>query len=100
MVVRVKWRYEDSLRKIRDLNRQVALTTGFVLNPLSVASFVLAVWRLGADLNLTGAFAISKGLFSHWQVWLALGAGLQALAVAVNRYAHREPYSPDQRPAV
>jgi hypothetical protein len=44
---------------------------------------------LGADLNLTGQFAISRGLFSHWQVWLALGAAMQAASAVLSRYARR-----------
>ena len=39
-------------------------------------ALALACWRIAADLNWTGSFAISSGLFSHWQAWLA-AASLQ-----------------------
>ena len=38
------------------------------------------------DLELAGSFAISRGLFSHWQVWVAVGAGIQACAMTLRRY--------------
>jgi hypothetical protein len=47
---------------------------------------ILGVWRICADIGLTGAFAISTGLFSHWQVWLGIAALLQLLALALTRY--------------
>ena len=46
----------------------------------------LALWRLGADLNWTGEFAIPDGLFSHWQVWFAMAVVLQLAAILLNRY--------------
>src|ERR1043165_9936501 len=95
MVLRVRWQYGSALQKARDFNRQVALAMAFMLNAASVGSFVLSGWRLGADLQLTGEFAISRGIFSHWQVWLALGAAFQIVAITLNRYAHREDFSSD-----
>ena len=47
---------------------------------------MLAFWRIAADLNWTSSFAISSGLFSHWQVWLAAAVALQLCARALNRY--------------
>jgi hypothetical protein len=49
-------------------------------------AFALSLWRFGADMNWTGRFAISDGLFSHWQVWGAMGIVLQAGAMALNHY--------------
>jgi hypothetical protein len=43
-----------------------------LLSPASAVAVALALWRLGADLGWTAQFAISSGLFSHWQVWMAL----------------------------
>jgi hypothetical protein len=44
------------------------------------------VWRLSADLKWAGEFAISRGLFSHWQVWIAVAGVLQTCASILNRY--------------
>lgn len=89
MQVRVKINYAASLRKAHSFNWQLARGTAALLVPASVMAFVLGGWRLGADLNLTGKFAISQGLFSHWQVWLALGAGMQVVSAVLTRYARR-----------
>ena len=89
MQVRVKINYAASLQKAHSFNWQLARGTAALLWPASVMAFVLGGWRLGADLNLTGQFAIAHGLFSHWQVWLALGAGMQAVSAVLTRYARR-----------
>ena len=47
---------------------------------------MLALWRIAADLNWTNSFAISSGLFSHWQVWLGAAVALQVCSRALNRY--------------
>jgi hypothetical protein len=46
----------------------------------------LACWRLGSDMKWTGEFAISQGIFSHWQVWLAMAIVLQLVASLLNRF--------------
>lgn len=56
------------------------------MTPAAVLSFALGIWRLGCDLNWTGRFAISEGVFSHWQVWFALAVVLQTCASILNRY--------------
>ena len=55
----------------------------------------LGLWRLAADLNWTGAFAISQGIFSHWQVWMAVAVGVQFGAFLLHRYATRSDYADD-----
>ncbi len=89
MVVRLKISYGSSRQRANSFNRQVALGTAALLGPVSVMAFVLGGWRLGADLNITGEFAISRGLFSHWQVWFALGAAMQAVSTLLHRYVTR-----------
>lgn len=89
MQVRLKIEYASPLRKAYSFNRQVAQGTAALLGPASVMAFVLGCWRLGADLNLTGQFAISHGIFSHWQVWLALGGAMQLASTFLSRYLNR-----------
>ena len=95
MRVRVKINYASSLRKAHSFYWQLARGTAALLGPASVMAFVLGGWRLGADLNLTGQFAISQGLFSHWQVWFAVGAGMQVVSTVLTRYARRRYSSID-----
>ena len=59
----------------------------YLLKPVALVAYVLSVWRLGADLDWTDAFFISSGLFSHWQVWLALAIGTQVAAAHLSAKA-------------
>jgi hypothetical protein len=54
-----------------------------LLTPAAVVALVLGLWRVSADLGWTEEFLISNGLFSHWQVWIALAIGLQASATSL-----------------
>jgi len=40
-------------------------------------ALVFGLWRVSADLGWTENFVISSGLFSHWQVWIALALALK-----------------------
>lgn len=75
-------------------NRHLAIGAAALLTPASVMAAILGVWRICADIGLTGEFAISTGLFSHWQVWLGIAAALQLLSLALGRYGlkRRLPY--------
>jgi len=48
-----------------------------LLTPASMLALVFGLWRVGTDLEWTGDFPISAGLFSHWQVWIALAVALK-----------------------
>ena len=61
----------------------------FVLDPLALAALSLGLWRLGADLNWTGNFFIGDGLFSHWQVWMALAVSTKLLRFSLRRALDR-----------
>ncbi len=49
-----------------------------LLKPASLAAFLLAFWRVGADLGWTAEFIITDGLMRHWQLWVALGISMIA----------------------
>ena len=74
-------------------NRRIALGLAALLAPAALAAYVLGVWRLCTDVGIAGDFEIKQGLFSHWQVWIALGAAGNLLAVVLNRYGHGRPVS-------
>ncbi len=80
------------LRSLREL-----VTLDFVprlrrwLNPVSAVALALALWRLAYDLHWTGRFAISGGLFSHWQVWMGLALLLQVLDTMLGRHHQGGP---------
>src|SRR4051812_27677675 len=95
MTVRLQLRYGQALRKAQYINRLIAVGLASLLTPASLMALVLGFWRLGADLNITGAFAISRGIFSHWQVWMALAIVMQAAAIVLGRFGNRQEYSAD-----
>ncbi len=86
MTVRIRLRLSPGVEKQIARNRELASITAAFLTPAAAMSLILGVWRLGSDLNLTGEFAISRGLFSHWQVWIAMAGLLQTCASILNRY--------------
>ena len=64
----------------------LALALAALLPPRRFLPASSATWRIAADLNWTNSFAISSGIFSHWQVWLGAAVALQMCARALNRY--------------
>jgi hypothetical protein len=87
MVLRIRFGTGPKVGKKPRRNRRLALAVAGLLTPAAALTAVLALWRIAADLNWTGSFAISAGFFSHWQVWLAAAALLQFCARVLNRYA-------------
>jgi hypothetical protein len=65
----------------------------YLLTPIASVGYVLAGWRLGADLDWTGEFFISSGLLSHWQVWLALAIATQVVAAHLARYRNTDDHA-------
>ena len=61
-----------------------------LLPPMALTAGVLGAWRIAADLKWANSFAISRGFFSHWQVWLGAAAALEVCSHALNRYGKRE----------
>jgi hypothetical protein len=85
MIVRVQFQEGPRIRRRAGKNRHLALAAGAMLIPAALMAYLLGLWRLGADLGLAGEFVIG-GIFSHWQLWIGLGAVLQLAAYSLNRY--------------
>jgi hypothetical protein len=79
--------FDPTVRKLIESPRMFAPVVSSLLTPVALVGYMLACWRLGADLNVTGEFFISQGLFSRWQVWLALAFVTQLGAKELNRRA-------------
>lgn len=86
MVVKIRLGSGPRLRHKGRKNQRLALASAALLVPAAVMAYVLAGWRLMADLSLTGQFPITGGLFSHWLVWFGAAALLHVLAIVLNRY--------------
>jgi hypothetical protein len=95
MVVRIRLSYGSALRKTAAANRQAALVMSSLMTPLAFLAWALGGWRIAADLKWAGAFAISTGFFSHWQVWIAVAIAVQFAAFLLHRYGRGEGYGDD-----
>ena len=89
MVVRIRFQKSPGIGGRRGNNRRMALAVAALLTPVAALAAVVGLWRIAADLNWAGSFAITSGLFSHWQAWLGAAALLQLCSRALVRYARR-----------
>jgi hypothetical protein len=89
MRVRIRFSKGPQVSQKRRRNQRAALGLAVLLSPAAFLAAVLGLWRIAADMNLAGNFAISSGLFSHWQVWLVAAGILQVCAHLLNRYGKR-----------
>ncbi len=87
MLIKFEPEIQATLHKALRTNQEVGRLLRYLINPVAVAGYTLAAWRVGSDLNWTGEFFISTGLLSHWQVWLALALGAQVGGAYLNRIA-------------
>ncbi|MGD0616134.1 MAG: hypothetical protein ABSB67_00575 [Bryobacteraceae bacterium] len=85
---------DSAIRHVTAWAQSAAIPVSFLLRNFALASGVLGVWRLGMDLGWTQDFFISSGIGSHWQVWLALAAGLNAAANFILRAARHTDAQP------
>jgi hypothetical protein len=89
MIVRIQLRVGPKVDTNRNMDVKVALAVASLLTPGAMLCFVLALWRLLADLNVTTTFIFEGGLLSHWQVWMAMGGAVQMASVYLDRYGRR-----------
>ena len=90
MVVRLRLQKRRSTAYPPPNYQTIALAIAALLMPASLVAFTLAFWRIAADLRWTREFAISSGIFSHWQVWMAGAALLVVIAAILNRYGRND----------
>jgi hypothetical protein len=74
-----------ALKRVVETSQQNGPIFSYLLTPVALVGYVLGFWRLGADLNWVGEFFVRRGLFSHWQVWIALAIITQVGAAHLNR---------------
>jgi hypothetical protein len=86
MLVRIRLKHGPTVQKKKGKNRKVAVALSLFFTPAALMCSVLALWKVGSDLELTGQFAFAEGMFSRWQLWGTAAAGLQAGAWVLNRY--------------
>lgn len=67
--------------------QEAAHAASLMLSPICWSAWALVLWKLGADMRITGPFFVSEGFFSHWQVWFALACTVQFAAANLRRRA-------------
>jgi len=94
--MRVRIRFGKGLHvgKAPRKNKRLALAVAALLTPAAFLASVLALWRIAADLSWTGKFAITSGVFSHWQVWMVVAVLLQSCSRMLARYGKSEDGHP------
>ncbi|HLJ50540.1 MAG TPA: hypothetical protein VKU01_31220 [Bryobacteraceae bacterium] len=95
MRVRIRLQRGPKVRRKVRKNRHLALASAALLTPGALVAFTLGMWRLGADLGFARSFFIQTGIFSHWQVWLAISFAVQFCSVILNRYGNPEVEIPE-----
>jgi hypothetical protein len=83
----VAMKLQPALARTTALSRGALTLTAFALRPAAFVALACGVWRVGIDLGWTQDFFVSEGLFSHWQVWLALALGMITAAGFLSRTA-------------
>src|SRR5258708_3675895 len=82
---RVANKLQSALDTTAIVSHDAALAVSAFLTPVAVIALAFGLWRLGMDVGWTEDFIISNGLFSHWQVWIALAIALRAPASVFSR---------------
>jgi hypothetical protein len=86
MKLRIRLRVGPDFERKLARNRELASMIAALLTPAAAMALILGVWRIGSDLKWTGEFAITRGVFSHWQVWIAVAGVLETCAYILRRY--------------
>jgi len=89
MIVRIRFSRGRRVSKRPRKRRRFAAGLAGFLTPAAALATAVGLWALAAEQNITRNFAISSGLFSHWQVWLGAAVALQVCAQLLNRYAKK-----------
>jgi hypothetical protein len=78
------------------LGRQLPNIVVALLTPSALAALAMGLWRVSADLDWAGAFPITAGFFSHWQVWIALSIALKILSSGLLAWESRTHKIPEE----
>ena len=87
MVVKIRFRRGPVVTRRRGKNSRMATLAASLLTMVSVSCASLGMWRLGTDLDWAGDFVFSRGLLSHWQVWIGVAVAVQYVAWRLTGYA-------------
>ena len=86
MIVKLRFPSGRKVKKLSGKNRHVALAIAALMTPGTLMMFVMAMWRIGADVGIATEFPITDGVWQHWQMWIAATALSHLVSVLLNRY--------------
>ncbi|HYP15264.1 MAG TPA: hypothetical protein VEQ63_15150 [Bryobacteraceae bacterium] len=100
MRVRIRLNYAHARRRSSIATKQTALVISSLTTPVALMAWALGAWRVLADTGLTGRFVITRGLLSHWQVWIAMGIAFQFAGFVLHRYALSDSEQPSDKRSI
>lgn len=83
-------RLQPAFETAAKITEQATNLVAAFLTPAAVVCGVLGLWRLTSDLGWTASFAISNGVFSHWQVWIMMAIGMKMTGSMITRASAEE----------
>jgi hypothetical protein len=86
MLVKIHFHSGRRVAKKPGKNRHIAYPAAALLRPVALVAYVFGLWRLASDMSVTSGDFPFSGLFSHWQVWMGLGAAIHLVSYVLNRY--------------
>lgn len=86
MIVKLRFPTGRKVKKTSGKNRHIALAIAALMTPATLMMFVMAMWRIGADVGVATEFPITEGVWRHWQMWIAAAALSHLVSVLLNRY--------------
>lgn len=86
MIVKLRFPTGRKVKKTSGKNRHIALAIAALMTPGTLMMFVMAMWRLGADVGVATEFPITEGVWQHWQMWIAAAAFSHLISVLLDRY--------------
>jgi hypothetical protein len=84
MTLRLRFPQGKLVRRHRSQGRELAAVAASLITPTCVMAYVLAFWRLAADMGLAGDSGL-QGPLAHWQIWIILAVGLQVTQRILNK---------------
>ena len=89
MVVRIQLGRGAVVSRRAGKNSRLARLTATVLTLVSISLGSFGLWRIGSDLGWAGDFVFTKGILSHWQVWIGAAIAVQYLVWQLSQYARK-----------
>jgi hypothetical protein len=95
MTLRIRFPQGRLVKRQRQEHNEVLQAATSLLTPACVMAYVLAFWRLAADIGIAADSGM-RGTFSHWQLWVVLGVILQVTSRSMHRKVALRHQVPDR----